>query len=357
MSDQTLVQCILCNGTVPVTDTNDVMTSHMQIQHRAYFNMEFMMAAFFLEEAELVKTMEYMRKLTNKDATDCNNDTDVLNNTEDNNIMKDDSEQMLDSSSEALDEQVDISDAVNEESLLPNTVDEEHLHKKSRKIIKSEPQNDSEVENEQGNTITEVSQTNDVDNDLKKSRKRKRGTTKKNVLTKNRSNICPDCGKVFSNFYLANGHRRLVHDDTLHVCHLCSREIRGDQYLKIHLKRFHKALETCTVCGKLVKKLHIHMATMHTRDEDKKYRCQLCGKGFPLKSKFLEHEATHRDIKPLRCRKSQSCSYAFASGGNRRKHEQTHEKSVVKEEITVPDTNNKIGHSSEALPMVTLLES
>ena len=93
---------------------------------------------------------------------------------------------------------------------------------------------------------------------------------------------------------------------------------------------------------------------MHTRDEDKRFRCQECGKGFPLKWKLFEHEAIHKDVKPFTCRKSDTCSYTFASSGNRTKHEQTHDQdqaSIKHGDDVKDDISTEVETAPLSLPM------
>ena len=39
--------------------------------------------------------------------------------------------------------------------------------------------------------------------------------------------------------------------------------------------------------------MHRHVQTNHTSDEEKKYKCDVCGKGFYQKGAFQDHMNTH----------------------------------------------------------------
>ena len=61
--------------------------------------------------------------------------------------------------------------------------------------------------------------------------------------------------------------------------------------------------------------------TMHQNEEDKPFRCSLCGKGFILKQKLKSHVLeVHMDERLFKC-KIEDCDYAAKSAGNLKKHE------------------------------------
>ena len=134
--------------------------------------------------------------------------------------------------------------------------------------------------------------------------------------------MCPDCGKYYNNKYYLTTHRRYAHDDEIHICDLCSRDVKGAAMLRLHKRRFHKEKQTCSHCGVVVKKMKEHMLTKHTNNDEKRFICQECGKGFITKYKLQCHVNIHSDQKPFVCRLSNNCGKAYADAGNRLKHEQ-----------------------------------
>ena len=65
----------------------------------------------------------------------------------------------------------------------------------------------------------------------------------------------------------------------------------------------------------------LHQKTQHTKNEDKKYKCLTCGKGFVNKYSLMEHERIHGEKKYM-CRVSNGlCGKASKDPGNRNKHE------------------------------------
>jgi uncharacterized Zn-finger protein len=64
-----------------------------------------------------------------------------------------------------------------------------------------------------------------------------------------------------------------------------------------------------------------HIESAHTPDDQKKYRCDVCGKGFACNQNLSEHMNIHTGEKPFKCR---YCSASFASRGTHGGHERGH---------------------------------
>ena len=111
------------------------------------------------------------------------------------------------------------------------------------------------------------------------------------------STMCPDCGKSFKSPYYAISHRESVHGQRLLECSMCLKKFRGKINFEAHQRRYHRALEKCNDCGKFYKNVAQHIMTKHTREEDKKYVCHVCGKGFNHKDKYAGHQKIHRKFK------------------------------------------------------------
>ena len=101
----------------------------------------------------------------------------------------------------------------------------------------------------------------------------------------------------------------------------------------INKKRFSEQLNShtgekpfkCTECIKsFVTKelLNRHIQAAHTPDDQKKFRCDsTCGKGFINKQRISEHLNIHTGEKPFICK---FCPAAFANSGRQLKHEKIH---------------------------------
>ena len=131
--------------------------------------------------------------------------------------------------------------------------------------------------------------------------------------------LCPDCGKSVPNL---TNHQRLEHSNKKSVCDICSREYKNSDHLYDHKRAVHEKVP-CTECGKLIglklMKRHINLA--HTPNDQKKFRCDTCGKGFVNNRCLLDHINTHTGAKPYLCK---YCSMGFASGGTHLMHEKNH---------------------------------
>ena len=127
--------------------------------------------------------------------------------------------------------------------------------------------------------------------------------------------VCPECGISVFNL----GYHLSTHKGEKQICPHCAREVRS---LQVHIKNVHTKLP-CSQCGKLVGSgvMNRHMASAHTPNDQKKYQCDICGKGFASKNNFQEHKYVHTGEKPYKCK---YCSACFASKGTHAMHEKGH---------------------------------
>ena len=134
--------------------------------------------------------------------------------------------------------------------------------------------------------------------------------------------ICDDCGFTSPNKPTFYAHIKYHHDKDIQACKLCNKEFEGTFRLKLHMRSFHAEKKPCPLCGEMIKKMGIHMKTMHTKDSEKKYQCEMCGKGFAAVDKYQSHKmSVHIKARPFVCR--YGCGAATNDKGNRKKHEIT----------------------------------
>ena len=132
--------------------------------------------------------------------------------------------------------------------------------------------------------------------------------------------MCSSCDYTTKTMSSLNIHLKCVHDETPYVCKVCSKSYNGKFKLKAHMKTTHTNAVSCHVCGKVVKQLAKHLRTEHTSDEDKRFKCDICGKGFVEKQKRDNHlDSVHSKIKRFDCR--YDCGASSFDKGNRKKHE------------------------------------
>merc|ERR1719458_1829566 len=85
------------------------------------------------------------------------------------------------------------------------------------------------------------------------------------------------------------------------------------------MKQAHTEKATCTICGKQVRALKDHMASVHTSDSEKQFHCEHCGKGFGNQRSLNDHMNIHLDIRPYACR--EGCGLSYNDSANRDQHE------------------------------------
>ena len=130
------------------------------------------------------------------------------------------------------------------------------------------------------------------------SRRLKKHILQNHIDPKSRKKVfdfqCKDCGKSFADNMGILNHRRKVHNPTM-----------------------------CTLCGKVVKMLKLHIITVHTTNSEKPVHCDLCGQGFPAKERLKVHMMTaHIRTRPFKCRAPECANHpGFNDNVNRRGHE------------------------------------
>jgi hypothetical protein len=150
------------------------------------------------------------------------------------------------------------------------------------------------------------------------SHKQRYKKLKESGITKEKE-LCPECGANVTN---VKQHIEVNHKIDVQKCPHCDRELMNISKLKAHIKNNHERTP-CVHCGKLVAVAMMtrHLQRQHTSNDNKKYKCDICGKGFAAKQQFSDHKNIHTGEKPYKCK---YCSACFASVGNHGMHERTH---------------------------------
>lgn len=138
--------------------------------------------------------------------------------------------------------------------------------------------------------------------------------------------ICSICGKTFKHSRYLKSHEKIHSGIKAYKCDICLISFSHLSYLKSH-QRTHsgeKPFECKTEgCGKsftFYSGLKQHILNVHTADNNK-FICDFCQKGFPTKSRCIEHVRTHTGEKPLIC---EVCDKGFNSHGILNIHKRTH---------------------------------
>ena len=89
--------------------------------------------------------------------------------------------------------------------------------------------------------------------------------------------LCQECGK---NVQYLSHHILRVHTVENVKCSICEKVLKNSLVLKAHNNDMHEKIP-CAHCGKLYgvgSKMLGHIQAQHTPNEDKKYKCEVCGK-------------------------------------------------------------------------------
>ena len=147
-----------------------------------------------------------------------------------------------------------------------------------------------------------------------------------------RQYICNICGKILFSKNSLDGHHKAFHEirELKIKCELCGKFFAEKFGLRSHMKKCHTEKETCPICGFKTHNMKIHNQTAHTKDEDKEFQCQDCGKGFVNKIRLERHKISmHLKTKPYNCR--YGCDISYSDFSNRNAHEKkTHGKIFLK---------------------------
>ena len=130
---------------------------------------------------------------------------------------------------------------------------------------------------------------------------------------------CEECGKVCKSKQILRIHRQNIHEFRevkKEICKICGLSVRDlNRHMKIHVEK-----TPCPECNVMVKNLKLHVERIHTLDEDKRFQCQDCGKGFIRKGALEVHKMNvHLKQRPYKCR--YGCDIAYNDISNRRAHE------------------------------------
>ena len=136
--------------------------------------------------------------------------------------------------------------------------------------------------------------------------------------------VCPICGKLVKTQSQLSKHVESVHAklklEDFKACHICGKNYKSAENLEAHIKKIHAEKVACPQCGILVRNLKTHIAAIHTLDQDKKFQCQDCGKGFDKTEKLEKHRMNvHLKLQPYKCR--YGCDIAYNDSSNRNHHE------------------------------------
>ncbi|XP_055623958.1 zinc finger protein 227-like [Toxorhynchites rutilus septentrionalis] len=111
------------------------------------------------------------------------------------------------------------------------------------------------------------------------------------------SQICPICGKIFVHKSNLSSHMKIHSDKKDYVCDICGKQFYIRKELYMHIESFHeKKTFDCNICGIKCgwrKGLLRHMKNKHSNETTLKHKCTYCDKAFYLPSQLRLHVMKH----------------------------------------------------------------
>ena len=129
---------------------------------------------------------------------------------------------------------------------------------------------------------------------------------------------CPECPEKFPMKVVLKYHREIEHQVRPKMCPICGKNIKtiNQHIMRYHTKEKPIQCDKCDYRCRVNSQLSVHMK-VHQDPEDRKYKCQICFKGFLSTQKLNEHILTHAKIKPFKC---EFCNQAFSNFSGHRQH-------------------------------------
>ena len=104
------------------------------------------------------------------------------------------------------------------------------------------------------------------------------------------------------------------------MCNICDRKCSSLRAKDMHISTHSTPTIPCQHCGKMFSNnyyLKLHIQNLHTPDEEKKIKCNICNKGFNTVVSYEGHVNMHKGVKPFVC---EECGIHFQNDANRRAH-------------------------------------
>ncbi|XP_036233120.1 PR domain zinc finger protein 5 isoform X1 [Bactrocera oleae] len=114
---------------------------------------------------------------------------------------------------------------------------------------------------------------------------------------KERPYNCPQCAARYRTRSGCVAHINAIHLKKGDKCELCDKTVVGGAgQMRMHIERNHThGNYTCEICHMELRNISLYNFKYHKRwhNEDKLWRCELCGKAFVTRTHLIEHKVTH----------------------------------------------------------------
>jgi len=137
--------------------------------------------------------------------------------------------------------------------------------------------------------------------------------------------MCTVCGNALCSQGALNYHLKTVHSDPSdcisYACEICGKIFKTEPHLKRHVGTHNPPTVRCPICGKMFNhqaNVVRHVKTIHVPDDQKKYQCEICCKGFIAKDSLEGHTNWHNNLKPYKC---ELCPNSYQNQSNLLAHQ------------------------------------
>ena len=139
------------------------------------------------------------------------------------------------------------------------------------------------------------------------------------------SYMCTVCGNALNSQGALTHHVNTLHsvpsDGIFYSCEICGKIFNTKPHLKRHAVTHNPPTIPCPICGKMFnQQKHVvsHVKGIHVSDDQKKYQCEICCKGFIVKTTLEDHMNWHNNVKPYKC---ELCHNSYQNQSNLLAHQ------------------------------------
>lgn len=190
----------------------------------------------------------------------------------------------------------------------------EHEQHEQQQNIEQDEQQFIETNN---NNLPSIQGKEEVNPNVVKKRRGRGAGKKNNILNKEQDQVSSTNSVV-----------HFISEGGIHKCIDCNKNFNRACYLTQHNKSFHSGDKPfkCNQCGKRFPLEYMHEEHLLKHAGDKPYKCGECPKQFNHKTDLRRHQCLHTGEKPYAC---DTCGKGFIRKDHMMKHLDTHKKKQI----------------------------